>query len=77
MQDVGTNLIDGHVMRRPAISRNRVQDVGTNLIDGHKQSIEEVLAIAVQDVGTNLIDGHRAFGPCSAFFALCKTSAPT
>ena len=36
MQDVGTNLIDGHLINGfPYYFADTVQDVGTNLIDGH------------------------------------------
>jgi len=33
--DVGTNLIDGHVLRREEQIGEEGADVGTNLIDGH------------------------------------------
>ena len=36
VQDVGTNLIDGHCQPvEQTRTRPQVQDVGTNLIDGH------------------------------------------
>ena len=62
MQDVGTNLIDGHCKTGNGVRHLRgVQDVGTNLIDGHFPAARYVTLIpAVQDVGTNLIDGHSS-----------------
>ena len=78
MQDVGTNLIDGHfVVTFADTSAIRVQDVGTNLIDGHVWRIVAIDAREVQDVGTNLIDGHYSQFGAAAKAEECKTSAPT
>ena len=79
MQDVGTNLIDGHKGGNGRLRQfDVVQDVGTNLIDGHYQPYyQRGSEQAVQDVGTNLIDGHaHACSSASSVFR-CKTSAPT